>query len=435
MLPITGGHFYLGDNPAYVTTNYNELVTNNGGPPTVWQDILWEFLALGNGDDRRWPTSGPTRAHLRGGREQGAHLPLDPQPRRAGHTSTRRSPPTTRWPRCSRKNGARTYVASNITGTPITVTFSNGTTLDRARRQDGHLGRVHLERRQRRRRRRNPTPDPSRRRRPAVASPPHRRRALADPPTHRTRRSTVATRYLVRSGGGLPATAGGGATTVTLAAANGNWDGTPAQPAGVHRHRPHRHAQRRRDDVRPVRRRGHRRSATAPRSGSPTTSPATAAGTGWRPTTTSPPTRCPATSTTPRRPACARRTGTLARHERRLRPTGGVERDRQRPDDRTGRRHLRPEQSVHCDHSLHVVLSLPGGGWSCVELRTATTRYLIGHRGPREAGQWRRGSSVTVWLAASHGASATSVARRTAAAPRPGRPGARCRRAAPAARP
>jgi endoglucanase Acf2 len=50
MLPITGGHFYLGDNPGYITTNYNELVTNNGGPPTVWQDIIWEFRALGDGD-------------------------------------------------------------------------------------------------------------------------------------------------------------------------------------------------------------------------------------------------------------------------------------------------------------------------------------------------------------------------------------------------
>ena len=86
MLPITGGHFYLGDYPATCTTNYNELVTNNGGPPTVWQDIIWEFLAHRQRSGRgAGQLPGQQRVHLRGGREQGAHLPLDPQPGRAGH--------------------------------------------------------------------------------------------------------------------------------------------------------------------------------------------------------------------------------------------------------------------------------------------------------------------------------------------------------------
>ncbi|HEY0698422.1 MAG TPA: glycosyl hydrolase, partial [Micromonospora sp.] len=50
MLPVTGGHLYLGQYPASNRTNYQELVRNNGGEPTVWQDILWQFLALGDPD-------------------------------------------------------------------------------------------------------------------------------------------------------------------------------------------------------------------------------------------------------------------------------------------------------------------------------------------------------------------------------------------------
>ncbi|MEK8105204.1 glycosyl hydrolase [Micromonospora sp. M12] len=50
LLPVTGGHLYLGNDPAYVRTNYAELVRNNGGQPTVWQDILWQFQALGDPD-------------------------------------------------------------------------------------------------------------------------------------------------------------------------------------------------------------------------------------------------------------------------------------------------------------------------------------------------------------------------------------------------
>ncbi|HEU5484305.1 MAG TPA: glycosyl hydrolase, partial [Microlunatus sp.] len=49
-LPITGSHLYLGLHPAYNKINYDEVVRNRGGEPTVWQDILWEFLALGDPD-------------------------------------------------------------------------------------------------------------------------------------------------------------------------------------------------------------------------------------------------------------------------------------------------------------------------------------------------------------------------------------------------
>jgi endoglucanase Acf2 len=51
ILPLTGGSLYMGLNPAYVTSYYNEMKTNNGGPETAaagWQDIWWNYVALSN---------------------------------------------------------------------------------------------------------------------------------------------------------------------------------------------------------------------------------------------------------------------------------------------------------------------------------------------------------------------------------------------------
>ncbi|MFF0308088.1 glycosyl hydrolase [Streptosporangium sp. NPDC004379] len=128
MLPITGGHFYLGDDPGYVRRNYDEVVRNNGGEPTVWQDILWEYLALGDGDTALaklraapgyTPEEGESRAHTFHWIRNLAALGTVDATVVADHPLAK----------VFSKNGARTYVASNITGTDMTVTFSNGTRL------------------------------------------------------------------------------------------------------------------------------------------------------------------------------------------------------------------------------------------------------------------------------------------------------------------
>ncbi|TDC42289.1 glycosyl hydrolase [Micromonospora sp. KC213] len=128
MLPVTGGHLYLGHDPAYNRTNHAELVRNNGGPPTVWQDIHWQFLALGDPDaalaDLRanpgyTPEEGESRAHTWHWIRNLAAL---------GQVDTR---VTADHPLAAvfTRDGARTYVASNITAAPLTVTFSDGTRL------------------------------------------------------------------------------------------------------------------------------------------------------------------------------------------------------------------------------------------------------------------------------------------------------------------
>ena len=89
-LPITGSHLYLGLNPAYNKINYDEIVRNVGGEPRAWQDILWEFLALGDPDLALSKFRANPDFVSEEGESQGPHLPLDPQPRRSRQLSTRR---------------------------------------------------------------------------------------------------------------------------------------------------------------------------------------------------------------------------------------------------------------------------------------------------------------------------------------------------------
>ncbi|NSX35187.1 fibronectin type III domain-containing protein [Pseudarthrobacter oxydans] len=128
-LPITGGHLYLGLRPDDVVSNYAEMVDVNNGNPTVWQDILWSYLALGDGqaalsaldNDREYPEEeGESRAHTYHWIANLASLgTLD--------SSVHADDPMAA---VFTKNGARTYVASNITQEPLAVTFSDGTVLE-----------------------------------------------------------------------------------------------------------------------------------------------------------------------------------------------------------------------------------------------------------------------------------------------------------------
>ncbi|GIJ70534.1 glycosyl hydrolase [Virgisporangium ochraceum] len=128
MLPVTGGHFYLGNDPAYVRSNYAELVRNAGREPALWQDIAWQYLALGDGDGALsrfransgyTPEEGETKAHTFHWIRNLAALGTVDLGVTANHPLFR----------VFTKNGARTYVASNITNAAITVTFSDGRVL------------------------------------------------------------------------------------------------------------------------------------------------------------------------------------------------------------------------------------------------------------------------------------------------------------------
>ncbi len=125
-LPVTGSHFYLGYNPAYNKINYAEIERNAGGPPRAWQDIVWEFLALGDGDAalakfRANPNftseEGESKAHTFHWIRNLAALGTVDKAVTANHPLAM----------AFSKAGQRTYVASNISTSAITVTFSDGT--------------------------------------------------------------------------------------------------------------------------------------------------------------------------------------------------------------------------------------------------------------------------------------------------------------------
>jgi hypothetical protein len=128
MLPITGGHLYLGYHPAYVTKNYAEIVKSAGGAPREWQDIIWSFLATGDPAtaltnfraNSTFPSEeGETKAHTFHWIDNLAALGV------IDTTVTANHPLAVVFS----KNGARTYVASNVTAVPLTVTYSDGTRL------------------------------------------------------------------------------------------------------------------------------------------------------------------------------------------------------------------------------------------------------------------------------------------------------------------
>ncbi|WP_254240377.1 glycosyl hydrolase [Allokutzneria sp. A3M-2-11 16] len=128
MLPITGGSLYLGHNPGYIDRNVAEIVRNSGSQPKVWQDVIWSFQALSKPDDalnafrstNYTPEEGESRAHtFHWLRNLSALGQVD--------TSVTANHPLHA---VFTKGGNRTYVASNTGTSPITVTFSNGATLN-----------------------------------------------------------------------------------------------------------------------------------------------------------------------------------------------------------------------------------------------------------------------------------------------------------------
>ncbi|SCL15192.1 glycosyl hydrolase [Micromonospora inyonensis] len=211
MLPVTGGHLYMGYRPAYNSTNYAELVRNNGGEPTVWQDILWQFLALGDPDAALaklranpgyTPEEGESRAHTFHWVRNLAALGNVDRAVTADHPLAA----------VFVRNGARTYVASNITSSPITVRFSNGTSLAVPAGKTATTGAYTWSGGNA-----GGGADPS----PTPTTTPTATPTATPTPTGAP---DSPIRYLL-AGGGL---AGAGTSaTATVAAANGNYDGRP----------------------------------------------------------------------------------------------------------------------------------------------------------------------------------------------------------------
>ena len=127
LLPIQSGSLYLGLYPEYVKRNLQGLAKLRGG--TTWKDwheTLWAYEALGDADNamRRFeadPAKVNTHArphvyHWIGNLQALGHVDREVT---ADHPTAM----------AFTRGGKRTYVAYNTTERPITVRFSDGTTL------------------------------------------------------------------------------------------------------------------------------------------------------------------------------------------------------------------------------------------------------------------------------------------------------------------
>jgi hypothetical protein len=192
------------------------MVRNNGGEPTVWQDILWEFLALGNGEQALTnfransgytPEEGESKAHtFHWVRNLAALGTVD--------TSVSANHPLSAT---FVKDGARTYVASNTSSGPLTVTFSTGVTLTVAAGTTATTG-AYTWSGGTAKGGTNPSPTASPSPTPTPTVSP-----TSPPP------AGGPNRYLL-PGGGLASTAGTAGVIAVPAAGGLNYDGTPHNP-------------------------------------------------------------------------------------------------------------------------------------------------------------------------------------------------------------
>jgi hypothetical protein len=127
-LPFTGASLYLGRNPAYCQTNFNEVLSLSGGGLPDWPDLMQMYEAFFNPADaiNRWNSTtftedGESRAHQYAWLQSLSALGQV-------HTAV-----TANWPFYAvfrrPATGAITHVASNPTASAVTVTFSDGASL------------------------------------------------------------------------------------------------------------------------------------------------------------------------------------------------------------------------------------------------------------------------------------------------------------------
>ena len=126
ILPITGGSLYLGRHPDHVVANYDEIVSERNAQPTVWKDILWEYLALADpgralgyylADPGYEPFDGESRAHT---------LHWLYSLKKLGRVDTTVTADTPTYGVFRDATGDMNYVAYNAGSTELVVTFSDG---------------------------------------------------------------------------------------------------------------------------------------------------------------------------------------------------------------------------------------------------------------------------------------------------------------------
>jgi len=130
MLPITSGSLYLGRHPEYVKVNYDEIVKELNGKLTIWQDVIWEYLALSDpnlalslfyADNNYEEFDGESRAHT-------VHWLNNLK--KMGHLDTTVTASIPTYSVFKNAANEKTYVAFNPSPDLLTVNFSDGFSMD-----------------------------------------------------------------------------------------------------------------------------------------------------------------------------------------------------------------------------------------------------------------------------------------------------------------
>lgn len=126
ILPVQSGSLYLGRHPDYVLLNYEEIVAERNGQPIIWQDILWEYLALSDpdlalsyyyADSDYEPFDGESRAHT---------LHWLYNMKKMGHVDTSITADVPTYAVFHDAAGDLTYIAYNAGSVDRLVNFSDG---------------------------------------------------------------------------------------------------------------------------------------------------------------------------------------------------------------------------------------------------------------------------------------------------------------------
>ncbi len=139
ILPMQSGSLYLGRQPEYVIANYEEVVAERNDQPVIWQDILWEYLALADpnlalsyyyADEGYEPFDGESRAHT---------LHWLYNMKKMGHVDVSITANIPTYAVFQDAAGDLTYVAYNAGSTERLVTFSDGFSMSVAPKETAHF--------------------------------------------------------------------------------------------------------------------------------------------------------------------------------------------------------------------------------------------------------------------------------------------------------
>jgi len=128
LLPATAAALYLGRNPEYVKKNYGEVVKRNRGEPLTWRDALWMFLALAEPTRARKLFEEDPHFTPEFGNSAAMTYHFITNLEALGQLDTGVTADTPTYA-VFKRGTKRAHVAYNASGAPLTVNFSDGTTL------------------------------------------------------------------------------------------------------------------------------------------------------------------------------------------------------------------------------------------------------------------------------------------------------------------